>query len=146
MAARYGQVGADAVGQYSLVQDFFRHIEGKIHSAMGGVQPNAPFMGFFGLWYQLTVGIQHATGVTSEVVGDDVTFVQDGQQFSDDVGVVALQRVADVHHQRYPGFHSSPLGKLGHLDTHDLQRRGHHPGLHTSDDTVAVLDGLYGLV
>ena len=146
LPARHRKVGADAVGQHALIQDFLSHVESKIHPAVGGIQPNAPVMGFFRLRNQLPVAVQHASGVAGEVMSHDVAFVEDGQQFADHVGVVALQRVADVDHQRHSGFHGSPFGHPGHLHSHDLQGRRDHPGFNAGNHAIAALDGLDCLV
>ena len=94
------------------------------------------------LGHQLAVFVQHAAGVGREVMGDDVALLEDGQQFPDDVGIVALFGVADVHHQPHSGLLGGPLGHPGHLHAHDLQGGRDHSGLDPGDDALVLDDSL----
>ena len=146
LAARHCQVGADAVGQHALVQDFVGDIKGEVHASVGSIQPYSTFVGFFSLGNQLAVIVQHSAGVAGEVVGDNVSLVQDGQQFTDHIGVVALEGVSNVHHQGHASLNRRPFGHLRHLHAHDLQSRGHHPRFNAGNHAFGVGDGLNRLV
>ena len=113
---------------------------------MGRVQPHAPLVGLAGLRHQFAVGVQHPAGIGGEVVGYDVALLQDGQQLTDDVGVVALLGVADVDHQPDSGLLGGPLGYPGHLHAHYLEGRRHHSRLDPGDDALVGVDGLNGVV
>ena len=92
LAAGEGEVGADAVGDEALVEDAVADVEAEVAAAVGGVQPDAPVVGLAGLGDELAVGADDAAGVGGEEVGDDVSFLEDGEKLADDLGVVAVAR------------------------------------------------------
>ena len=122
-ATGHGEVGADAVGFHALVQDALADVEAEVGAAMSGVEPDTAFMGLAGLGNQVAVAVQHAAGVGGEEVGDDVAGFHDGQQFTDDLGGVALFGVADVDHQADAGLPRGAFGLAWHLHAHDFQGR-----------------------
>ena len=143
-AARHGEVGTDAVRLHALVENPFADIEAEVGATVGGVQPDAPLVGFTGFGHQVAVAVQHSARVGGKEVRYDVPRLHDGQQFANDLSRVAFLGVADVHHQGNAGFFGGALGETGHLHAHNLQGRRNHARLDAADGAVAFLDDLYG--
>ena len=88
---------------------------------MGGIQPDATVFQLSGLGHEFALAVEHATGMGGEQVRDDVTRLEEWQQFTDDFGRVAARGVPDVDHEWQIGLAGGALGQAWHFHAEDLQ-------------------------
>src|SRR5437764_4338547 len=96
LAPGHREIRADAVREQALVDDAPADVEAEVHAAVGGVEPHPAIRRLARLRHQLAVAVEHAAGIGREVVGEDVTGLEQGEQRVDHLRVVALLGVAGV--------------------------------------------------